>query len=69
MSILSRLMSKIKNDFIHELPLIRLYAILYMAGIFLGVLGVILSFDAFSDIPSDIFYQGESTKYISIFFG
>lgn len=64
---MSHLMSKIRYDFIHELPLIRLYAILYIAGVFLGVLGVILSFDDLSNIPAEIFSQNEKIEYISIF--
>lgn len=65
---MGRLMSKIKKDFINELPLIRIYAILYLCGIFIGVIGVILSFDKFSNISFSIFLTADPLEFGEIFF-
>ena len=65
---MGRLMLKIKNDFVNEIPLIRIYSILYLAGIFIGAIGVILSFDALSNIPSAIFTTADSLEFGGIFF-
>ncbi len=65
---MGRLMSKIRNDFINEIPLIRIYAVLYLIGVFIGVIGVILSFDELSNIPSAVFLTVESLEYGGIFF-
>ena len=34
---MNRFMSKIKKSFTYELPIIRLYALLYLIGVFIGV--------------------------------
>ena len=65
---MGRLMSKIKNDFANEIPLIRIYSVLYMAGTFIGTIGVILSFDDLSNIPSSIFMTANSLEFGGIFF-
>ncbi len=65
---MGRLMLKIRNNFINEIPLIRIYAVLYLIGIFIGVIGVILSFDELSNIPSTVFLPVESLEYGGIFF-
>lgn len=64
---MGRLMSKIRNDFINEIPLIRIYAILYLIGIFIGVTGIIVSFNEVSNIPSAIFSTVESLTFGEIF--
>ncbi len=65
---MGRLMSKIKNDFINEIPLIRIYAVLYLIGIFIGVIGVILSFNELSNVPFATFLTVDSLEYGEIFF-
>ena len=65
---MGRLISKIKNNFANEIPLIRIYSILYLAGIFIGAIGVTLIFDDLSKIPSAIFMNAESLKFGGIFF-
>lgn len=65
---MGRLMLKIRKDFINEIPLIRIYAILYLIGIFIGVVGVVLSFGELSNVPSSAFSTVEPLKFGGIFF-
>ena len=64
---MNRLMSKIKKNYIHELPLIRLYAVLYLIGVFIGALGAALSQELFKAQTKWIFLSGNGESFLSIF--
>lgn len=65
---MSGLLLKIKRNYLNELPLIRLYMILYMIGIFIGVIGaVVLNGSLTSDVGS-IFSPRNSCGFFIAFF-
>jgi hypothetical protein len=65
--ILSHLLSKFNQEIIHERPLIRIYSVLYAVGVFLGVLGTVLTNERISNISVALFSSQESLTFVSIF--
>ena len=65
---MGRLMLKIKNNFVNEIPLVRIYAVLYLIGVFIGVLGVVLSFEELTVLPSSVFSSAETIGFSDVFF-
>lgn len=64
---MSQLMSKIKKTFIYELPLIRLYAFLYLIGLFVGVAAAVLLRGDFSDQAYYLFSPENAGDFLSVF--
>ena len=64
---MSRLMSKIKKNYLNELPLIKLYALLYIIGVFIGVIGAVLLQELFKTQTKQIFLSGMNSSLWSLF--
>ena len=61
------MMQKMKSSFKHQLPIIKLYAILYMVGLFIGVAAAVLLRDHFSLQAQLLFSPENCCGFLSAF--
>lgn len=61
------MMQKIKSSFPHQLPIIRLYAVLYLFGIFIGATAAVLLRDHFSLQAQLLFSPENCSGFFSAF--
>lgn len=64
---MNHLFAGIKRNFLHELPLIRLYSYLYLIGLFVGVIAAIVLHSDLSSQAHLIFETKETDGFLSIF--
>ena len=62
---MNRFLMRLKQNYVNELPLIKLYGILYLAGAFLGCAAAFLLRDDFSDQARLLFQPENSASFIS----
>lgn len=60
--------TKIKKAYLHELPIIRIYALLYMIGVFIGVTAAVLLRDDFSLQTQLLFSPENIGGFFAVFF-
>ncbi len=58
---------KIKRTYEHQLPIIRIYAVLYLIGMFTGVLGAVLLRNQFSSQAQLLFSPENSCSFLFAF--
>lgn len=61
-------MQKIKRSYEHQIPILKLYLILYMAGVFIGVIAAILLRNHFSTQAQLLFSPENCSGLLSSFF-
>ncbi len=64
---MNRILSSIKRTYIHELPIIKLYFILYLVGVFIGVFGAVMLRDDFSVQAQLLFSPENSSGFFAAF--
>ena len=62
-----RIFAKIKRNYIHEFPLIRLYSCLYLIGVLIGVIAMILLHSDLLHQTDSFFSFDEGAGYLSFF--
>ena len=58
---------KIKKSYLHELPIIRIYALLYMIGVFIGVIAAVLLRNDFSLQTQLLFNPENASDFFTAF--
>lgn len=56
---MNRLLANVKRVYTHELPIIRLYSILYLVGVFIGAAAAVLLRDHFS-VQAQLLFSAEN---------
>lgn len=64
---LSHFIAEIKKNYQYQLPLIRLYSILYLIGVFIGAIAAVLLRNHFSEQAQLLFDPENSVRFISAF--
>lgn len=60
---MSRVLTKIKRSYVHELPIIKLYLVLYLIGVFIGAAAAILLRNDFSAQAQLLFSPENSSDF------